>query len=296
MAFCLGARAAHLWLGLSLLLVPSVTSAESLRDAARGALVAALREEQGWVRVHAAEALVTEGESALVSAALPPAGPDASWPRVGYWRVRAMGAGSAEDRAVAVRQVIGIWLEPRDPAERLQALESLCKLREPLTGPTLAAVRRATVEGPEAERVFAWWALALTPGDESWQRLVLALAASDPAARIRAAHALRWLRLDRAEVRTALSDAADREPAGTAAEAYVLSAAFLLVPAAPHAAVWRKRLEYLARRGSWRIEPSVALMEVWLPAEVAALRPALAEKGDERIAAAWSILHVSRRP
>jgi len=45
----------------------------------REALQAALREEQGWLKVHAAEALVTEGEGAAVRnplAAEPAAGED----------------------------------------------------------------------------------------------------------------------------------------------------------------------------------------------------------------------------
>lgn len=264
-----------------------------LRVVAQAALTRAFREESGWIRVHAAEALVAAGEGALVREGFRrelPALEPGPW-RVGAWRVLAATAATAADRAAYVAKIEAVFLAA-DAPDRLQALESLNKLRVPITGPALARAQ-AMARGAEVERPLADWALHLAGERSAVDHLVGLLTASDPVARLRAAYALRWVGALAPGQLARLAAAADAEPVDSPAHPYFLSAALALNAAPARREVWMERVRTLLRTGpaGARYELSQTVGERIAAADAARfVDDCELAKGDARIAAALVVL------
>lgn len=257
----------------------------------------ALAEEAGWVRVHAAEALIALGEGNLARetytrerAALE-SGPV----RVGLWRVLAATASTPDERAAFVANITAAFLSEAAP-DRLQALESLCKLRVPITG-AVAAQAQAMLAGPELARPLANWAMHLAGDAQALPRLCAYVGSSDPGMRLRAAYALRWLRPLSTEVREFTAAAADAEDQASSAYPFILSTALALDANPARTSAWRQMAESILNSGTAgaRYEICQALIQAGVsddPSRYAVLFTHT--EGDARIGGAWLVWHFLR--
>ena len=114
----------------------------------------------------------------------------------------------------------------------------------------LEAARRTATEGPEALKVLAYWTLQLTGEPGALDRLLKMISSADVDERAVAAYALRWLRELPPAAMNALARAADQEPEGTRAKAYLTSAAFALNADPARMAAWRATLDQIVTTGN----------------------------------------------
>ncbi len=292
----------RLCLGVGMLWA-TMTGVASERDAdvvlatrARAVLKQILAIDQTWVRVHAAEALIAAGEGEAMHALFLREWPanEATVYRIGVWRVLANTACDEDDRAGWIARVERVFLDPTAP-DRPQAVETLGKLRHRVKGKVLEAVRAKAAAGPEADAIMPLWALQLAGDPGALARLAVALAATDPTTRQRAAYAVRWLHTSDAALRRTLARAASVELADSPAYAYLLSAALSLDADPTQMDSWRAKLEQVLATGSpaARFEACQTLMNRFNAVDLPKLAPLLnATEPDTRVAAAWTILHV----
>src|SRR5688500_5375716 len=104
----------------------------STMPAARSQLVARLEHEmltnQSWVRIHAAEGLLDNGESSKIAEQFRPEADIATAPyRIGVWRVLARARKGAE-REGYIERIRAVMRDPR-ATDRVSAAESLGKLK-----------------------------------------------------------------------------------------------------------------------------------------------------------------------
>ena len=260
---------------------------------------AALREERLWVKVHAAEALVLEGQSAVVRAWLDrePTDGEGVFPRIGRWRLQVRSSPSQEERGAALRRIEGVFLDPAGAPDALQAVESLCKLQAVSSPAAAAGARKLAQNGTEKDRVFANWFLALAGDGSARDGIVTALVSTDEIARLRAGYALRWLGESRPAALAKLAEAADREPARSVARPYLIGSAYRLRANPARLSAWRAALLELVANGEpgARLDVAQVLMDETASAELVQWRPLLNQPGDNRIAAGWVYLHVGNR-
>jgi hypothetical protein len=274
-------------------------AASRVRLGARAALERALAEDIGWVRVHAAEALITIGEAGIARATYErellvlEVGPA----RVGAWRVLAFTARSDSERAAWVRKIAEVLTVP-GAADRLQALESLCKLRAPITG-TVLAQAQAMSAGPEPERPLGTWALHLAGDSPAVGALVAMLGSTDPVVRLRSAYALRWIGAPTDATRAAVAAAIEAEPADSLARPYLLSAALVLEASPAHQAAWLRLAEDLLQHGvpgaRYELSQTMPAPTVRLSTD-SLLAAAARATGDERIGAALLAWRIASSP
>jgi hypothetical protein len=264
------------------------------------ALRAALREERLWVKVHAAEALVLEGQGEIVREWLTrePTEGEGAFPRIGRWRLLVRLGGPAPECEAALGRIEAVFLDPAAPPDALQAIESLCKLRAVASPRAAAGARKLAQNGLVRDQVLANWFLALTGADGAADWIVKALDSDDEVTRLRAGYALRWLGETRPAPLAKLAGAADREPAGSAARPYLIGSAYRLRANPARLSAWRAALFELAAKGepAARYEVAQVLMDDITPAELPQWQPLLRQTGDTRIAAGWVFLHVGNRP
>ncbi len=285
-----------LWFLLALAGMGSAArGADDLRERARGALHAALQEETGWTRVHAAEALLAVGDPEPVRQALATPDRDESRlpERIGIWRVRAALAREPGEKALWIKRIEEVATDSA-ARDQLQAVESLAKLDCRPTAAVLVAARRLAALG-DGESVFEFWLQHLAGEPGALRQLAGRLDSPVPAARIRAAYVLRRLRPDDPGVRCALARAAAAEAPTSIAYPYVLGAAWLLDADPAQMAVWRAALERIATSGApgARYEADQVLMLARLGPTPDFFRAGLEGTGDVRIGAAWAILTLS---
>jgi hypothetical protein len=293
MFFCVGALAAG-----------GAVAAEADADGAlaaraRAVLHQVVETDRTWVRVHAAEALISAGEGEAMHARFLrdwPANETAVY-RVGIWRVLANTARDGNDRAGWIARVERVFLDPKAP-DRAQAVETLGKLRHRVAGTVLEAVRAKAAAGPEAEAIVPLWVLHLAKEPGALARLTAALGSADATTRLRAAYASRWLHASDAALRRALALAADIEPEDSPAYAYVLSAALSLDARPARSAAWLAKLDHVLATGTAaaRFEACQTLMRRLGKSDVPRFVPLLADADpDTRVGAAWSVLHLLGR-
>lgn len=287
---------------MSSIVSPAATAANpenaELRDRALAVLRGALATEQGWVRVHAAEALIAVGDGAHVREIylrdLPALeqGPQ----RVGAWRVLAATAPTPAVQAAWLAKIEAAFLTDGAP-DRLQAIESLCKLKSPVTGGALQRVR-AMSEGPDGEQPLACWALHLAGDRAAAGRITRMLTSADPAVRLRAAYALRWLKPKDSAILAALADAAERESPDSLARPFLLSTALSLRAEPAREAAWLQCADELIATGptSARYELCQALIQRGTPGDARRYTLLFEQAdGDARIGGAWRVLDLLRQ-
>lgn len=261
-------------------------------------LVQALREEEGWVRVHAAETLIALGSSTISREAFLADLPalEASSVRIGAWRVLAASAATETERAAYVGKIEAV-LQCKDAPDALQAIESLCKLQIPPTGRILALIRDIT-EGPEGVRPLAFWADHLAGDPTAPARIAELLGSTDPVVRLRAAYALRWIKPSGHSIGSWLANVAQKEPPDSTAFAYLLSATLVLNPDSPLLDVWLLAAARVRDTGTAaaRFEICQALLVHLSRMTPADFLPLLEHPdADSRIGAAWVIIRSQER-
>jgi len=265
----------------------------------RAALHAIFDEEQAWVKIHAAEALLAGGEGAGIREQFLRLMPQVdSLPyRVGVWRVLANTSPTLAERNVAVAAVEKIYLNPASP-DRSQAIETLCKLRCALTGPILNEVRRGADSGPVLLRPLCLWSLALSGDRTALDRLCALLRSPDPTMRVDAAYALRWLGTTNPQALDELAGAAAVEPADTKAYPYLLSAAYALHAGPAQRAKWRAGLDRLLENGmsDARFEACQGLMPEVVLSDLPRYEALLdSTDHDTQVGAAWTFFYAHAR-
>ncbi len=266
---------------------------------ARAVLNDILDHDETWVKIHAAEALVSGGEARAIRERFLALRPrvNALPYRVGVWRVLANTAPTAAERAAAVAEVEKIYLDASAP-DRSQAVETLGKLHRPLTGAVRERARQAAAENAPTGVVMPLWALAQSGEPGAWERLVQLLRHAEPRVRLQAAYALRLAGHRDPAALQALARAADREPDGTDAQPYLVSAAFALGADPARLAAWRTRLEQIQVSGTVeaRFEAANGLLASATASDLPRAAGLLDASGsDTRIGAAHLILQVHYR-
>lgn len=277
-------------------------TAAALAAHARSVLHQIMDPEQTWVRIHAAEALMAAGESEAVRADFRRRMPEfeSSKIRVGVWRVLATTSPTPADRADCIAHLEQIYLDPSAP-DHPQSLETLCKLGHQVKGPTLELVRREAAGPPSAQMALALWSAQLAGERNALPGLTALLASPDPALRISAAYALRWLHLSDPAMRKALARAAATEPADSSAYAFILGAALQT------GAVEREKLAdmvvaldrvFNTGTAAARFEASWTLQRLYEPRDLPRIVPFLdlsEQENDARVGTATIILTVLAR-
>lgn len=261
----------------------------------------ALREQVGFIKVHAAEALlelemartdvrqVFEEELRLHESESPY--------RIGIWRVLARAADTPGGRQVYIDKVLAAYNDPKSP-DSLHAVETLAKLGYPLADADRPALLK-WCEAPQTERqayAQCWLAAAGTPDDV--QRLADLLTDPRPITRGVAAYGLRHLTkplppavLDKL---AAAADAAQPDES----RAYVIGAGFVTTPDDARRQRYRIQLLALLRDGATADKTEVLNC---FAARGNAYDVPLIEKeldnpeADVRICAARALLNIDRR-
>lgn len=293
-------------LALAALLLPirssGATANPGLTGKAREVLERALREETGFVRIHAAEALLDTGHGENVPAAfLPyPSPTDTGTPnqaRIGIWRVLALASASPAERE---KWISHVRLVARDPtaSDRLQAVETLGKLHVQLSPDELQAIRQWAEESVPAIAPFPWWVLHLNGAPDALPRIVAALGTAEPIARLRAAYILKRDKLTGAGAGLALARAWASEPPDSPAYAYVLCAMATLGDDPAQQREFLDRLGKLIAPGvkaAGQYEACLTLMQLWPAENVGKFAHLLdSSDADTRVGAAWAVLHLSK--
>jgi HEAT repeat protein len=203
------------------------------------------------------------------------------------------------ERMACVAEVEKIFLNPAAP-DRSQALETLCKLRHPVTGAALAEVRKLAGGPPSSLRGLALWALLLVAEPGAREALAEMLQSPDEAQRLVGAYALRVFREQDAGMLGRLAQAAEHESPRSRAYPYLVSAAFSLNADPARLDSWRSELEkILATESSSdaaRFEACQGLLPQVTPAGLPALAGLLGHPGkDTQVGAALVILSVDAR-
>jgi len=269
----------------------------------REQLVRLLEQEMlangGWVRVHAAEALLDHGYGRAVAESFLPEADTAALPyRIGVWRVLARAAWTEGDRRGFSSRIRSIMIDPQS-TNRLSAAESLGKLglADPADRSVLEEWLLAT---DDATKGFALWVLALSSEGaqrtEDERRLASLLESSVSDARLRAAFALGRLPTIATNSAQALERRLALEPADSPARLYLLVAALLHTEQGSAAALSLKRqlTTYLKHgKPNEQLEAAVALGKRGTLDDVPALTRLLrSPEPDARIGAANGLLHL----
>ncbi len=260
-----------------------------------------MRENSGWVRIHAADALLDHQATVPVAAAFKDEAETSESPyRVGVWRVMARASSSMEQRQPWLRRLRSVMLDA-EASDRLSAAESLAKMSVGLPA-DLAEIEKWVAAADEATVPFPLWLLVLSsPAEERGRqesRLASLLDSKDEIARLRAGFALGRLADISPESRTRLKRRAETEPADSAARVYLLSAALLQNENDPSfVARIKSGLFGCLRQGKpvEQLEAATAIGKRGTADDQAALRELLNRpEPDARIGAASGLLYLMR--
>jgi HEAT repeat protein len=272
----------------------------SKRQSCLDLLVREMRENSGWVRIHAAEALLDHHEVAVV-------GPSfaretevgAGTYRTGVWRVMARAATTDVAQRDFIERIRKVMLDST-ALDRLQAVESLCKLNA-ANPADLGAVQKWLQSADDATAAFPCWFLVLssttTQRAAAEERLAKLLDSSDAVARLRAAYAVGRLGPVSPKTLERLNQRLQLEPPDSFAQVYVIIAG--LHHAKDEATISRlsRLLIPFATHGQPAEQPAAAaaLGQFGRAADLQILSPLLSHaEADARIGAANGLLYLLR--
>ncbi len=160
-----------------------------VHDRAVAVLREALRTETGWVRVHAAEALLRNGlPEGVADAYLSAVENSPPKHRIGVWRVLAQAQKDAEARERYVQRIRGAFLDLDGP-DRLHAAETLGKLGDAKRSSQLLS---AALESDSPMAAYARLILANTGAVEDAEYLAALLGSYNDDVRNSTGYALRF--------------------------------------------------------------------------------------------------------
>jgi hypothetical protein len=225
---------------------PSAEQQKTLRQKALHVLRTAMDTEARWVKVHAAEALLSVGDAEAVARTfereLASKGGEPEY-RIGIWRVLAQGARIRQQRDPWTGKILAAFLDTRGP-DRLHAAETLGKLGYRAGGRDADAFELAVRTGPGPLAANARWVLANSGQPDGDVRLAELLASDDAGTRATAAYAVRHLPKVSATAWNTLTTAVSRETVDNIVRASLLSAAFVHAPGDQQARFKAELLEY----------------------------------------------------
>ena len=259
----------------------------------------ALQKESRWVKVHAAEYLLSldypQGVRDVFLAEQDAHGNEPQY-RIGIWRVLARGTADHEVASHWKGKIWAVFADPSAP-DRLHAAESLAKLGYKAAGDGLKLVGVASRESGGSMAAYAAWVLLNSGDAEGELRLATLLQSQDAKARGAAAYAVGHLRAPSRQLQRRLLQAAAGEPAGSDAYWQLLCAAAVLAPGEAQDR-WRQSLVELAW-GGWPIACAQAfdvLGRLALPDDLPLLVRGLSSPdADVRCGAAQAVLRLERR-
>lgn len=239
---------------ISVLILSSIQGwSDGLRDRCLNVLIGILETESGWVKVHAAEALIENGDKKVVREEFLKEEREGNWPpqpRVGLWRVLAM---SAENPESAEKWIMHIWQTSEDvnsPA-RIHAIESLCKLGVKINCCEAASARGLAAKLPETDALFVLWALWLSGSEKTAYTIAQSLISNVDTARLRAAYILGESGLKDAAIAELVFQAAEQEHVCSIAYPYLAVAAYKFAEeGSEKRARWREKLYDIVKTGA----------------------------------------------
>jgi len=276
---------------------------DALRQRVSQLLHTALDREEGWIKVHAAEALLAAGDTQDVKATfdreLSSKGNERPY-RIGIWRVLAQAARNDEARQGWLKNIFDAFRDV-EGTDRLHAVETLGKLGYRATSDDRDVFELAakSAEGPLAAN--ARWVLANSGTSKADAQLVALLSSNDGATRATAAYAVRFLPKISPALWGKLLGAARQEPDAPDADivrASLVSAAFVHAPVDQQRAMFKAELLKYARTGSVdaKAEACAALAMRGQDEDIPLLVSLLDDGStDVRVAAANAILQIDRR-
>ena len=258
-----------------------------------------MNSNTGWVRIHAADALIDHRHTQVVASSFAREADTAAPPcRIGVWRVLARAAATEEQRQAFIERIRRTMLDPPAP-DRVHAAESLAKLGAASPSDSPALLEWLTTAS-EAASVYPLWLLVLSGGTASEAcseaRLTGLLDSNDSTARLRAAFALGRINTISTTSLTRLNRRLAVEPVDSPARTY-LAAALLRHSASDSAgAAHSKQVirDCMNRRPpAERLEAATTLGMFGTQADLRALAPLLrSPDADARIGAASGSLYI----
>ena len=275
-------------------------SAAVLRARALQVLQHELATTSGWIRVHAAEALIEHGHHEGILDRFKPDLATARPPdRIGVWRVLAKVSAPAE-RTRYLEYLRAALRDPNGP-DRVHAAESLAKLDAVSPRERPAIESWLVTADPAIAAYLRWLVVQLSDSDlraDAERDLASLLREPAAAARRRAAYAFTRLERVSSTTKAALHEAAAKEPSHSPVRAYLLVAALIHSPTNdPRRMQHITNLRTYLERGSVAEQFEVAAMlgrardRTSLPTLVRLLT---APDSDTRIGAASGLLHLLR--
>ena len=256
----------------------------------------AMNEQTEFVKVHAAEALITHGYRDLVRKNFELELSNATAPySIGVRRVMAQVSIDADEQSKHVAAIREVAFDPKN-SFRLNAIESLAKLGE-YRSDDRDELERFISEVDDGSAAFAKWLLALSTHSEDHNRLAVLLQSAEPLARLRTAYALSRTANVPVTTQVLLEKALDSEPVDSIARVYLLSAVLRHLPTSSDSKTLLEIQKYL--QSDKANEAFQAAMAIGMFSE-ASMVPILtanlgASEADARIGAADGALHLLRR-
>lgn len=284
---------------------PQVTS--ELRERAVSTLRDVLEHQERWVKVHAAEFLLSldypEGVEKEFTEELERHGTEPEY-RIGIWRVLAKAVYDPRENRRFIARIRDVFLDSAAP-DRLHAAETLAKLGYAIPQETGAAgggePERQAFEraagGGDSMAVYARWVLFNSDPRRDDSPLGEMLSSADAGVRGTAAYAIRHLAPVSPVAQRALAAAAAAEPRDSAAEIQIVCAMAVHSPAAQRAE-WIARLREFAEAADAkdRYQARQTLAQLAGPADLALLSRGLDDAdADVRAASGYAVLRLGRR-
>lgn len=280
------------------LAMASLTACVSPHKMNRAELITGLEREMTtntqWLRIHAAEGLLDNGESRPKIAQLfQKESETATAPyRIGVWRVLARST-DGDERRRYVEMIRAVLNDPQ-ATDRISAAESLCKLNA-ASRDDRAVVFQWLKTADDATAAFPRWLLVLSSaaGERHEDEAALAALArsSDPVARIRAAFALGRLKNPAPESIAKIRDQLKVEPVDSIARVYLISALLLHEPNGSE--LEKQLLPYRNGKPNEQLEVGIVTGLLGNPANIPLLQPLLqSTEPDARIGAANGLLRL----
>lgn len=188
-----------------------------------------MREQQLYVKVHAAESLLKFGyPDGVYDEFIKELQASESNPKyhVVVMRVLSRASRTASERDMWANRMRDVVLDPTSEAQ-LHAIESLAKLEYHVQPADRAAFEKAANSSQPDFAVYARWVLAATDFKGQEGHLVESLGSADPTARYCAAYVFRFAPKVSDATKAALKKAARAEKPGTPAFSYLNSASFV---------------------------------------------------------------------
>jgi len=220
-------------------------------DRARAELRKALRQEQKFVKVHAAEALLELGIGEDVRAVFEEEQKlhsDEQPYHIGIWRVLARTSTSDAERRQYTDKILAAWRTNKDP-DTTNAVETLAKLEFHVSDADRAELQKWTEAMKTDRRSFGRWLLAVSGDADDVRKLAELLKDDDPPTRGAAVYGLRFLQPKVPPDVIPLFEAAAESVRPQDPAAYLIGNAWVFTKDPAKAKAYHDRLVPIARTG-----------------------------------------------